>query len=254
MQEQNNPLIAFIIPALNEERDIQAVVRKTLTNYDRLGISGEVIVVNDGSTDNTPNLIKELSAKDSRVKLVNHQVRQGIGAAFWDGVDASMADMITWTSADNEGDPYENLRYHHLMSDVDIIEPFIMNKEVRPKTRRAISWFYRFIINTTFFTTFNYTNGAFMIRRSLLKALPHRCRGFFFHTDILLRLVKQGYLFAEVPIMAGKREGSKSKSISFKSLCSVSSDYLRLVRDIYFAGKQKTEFNPDSVTFRRRGE
>lgn len=243
------------MPALNEEKNIIPTVENTLKALDDYGINGEIIVVNDGSTDDTKQLVESIALKNNRVKLINHEKPQGIGASYWDGVDASKGEIVTWIPGDNENDPWEILRYHKLLEHVDIIIPFIFNKEARSLFRNALSFVYRFIINTTFGVNFNYTNGTVLFRKSLLKELEQRSYSFFFQTDILIRTVKKGYLFAEIPYRLGMRKEGISKAVSFPSLIKVIKGYLRLVKDFYSIKKQKEGniFAAGSRTAIRRG-
>ena len=88
--------------------------------------------------------------------------------------------MVTMLPGDNENDPWEILRYRRLLEHVDIVIPFVFNKEVRSVFRNALSFIYRFIINTTFLVNFNYTNGTVLYRKSILKELYYRSTGFSF--------------------------------------------------------------------------
>lgn len=251
---KNRMNISVIVPALNEEQNILSAIADTLKAIDILNISGEVVVINDGSTDRTRDLVNDAIKKSDRVKMVSHDSTQGLGASFWDGVDNAKGDIVLCLPGDNENDPWEILRYYDLLKQVDIVIPFIYNKEVRPIFRRMLSSVYRFIINATFLVSFNYTNGTVLYRKTILKELKHRSKGFFFQTDILIRAIKRGYLFAEVPHRLGFRNDGISKAISFPSLMQVIKGYLRLLKDIYFHGnrrKIKKQFADDSLTFKR---
>ncbi len=225
--------LSIIMPALNEEDNIQAAVENTLQAFDDFQIDGEVIVVNDGSTDNTTGIVRAIMNQDGRVSMIIHDSPKGIGAAFWDGVDRAKGNIVAMFPGDNENDPWEALRYYKLLEHVDIIIPFAFNREVRSPFRNLLSYVYRQIINATFLVNFNYTNGTVLYRKSILEKLPHRSSGFFFQTDILVRMVKRGYLFAEVPYRLGLRNGGVSKAVTFPSLIQVIRGYLRLLSDIY---------------------
>lgn len=246
--------ISVIMPALNEEKNIHSAVNNTLAAFNSLSIEGEIIIVNDGSTDNTDAIIKQIIKTDSRVSMLVHKIPQGIGASFWDGVDNALGQAVIMLPGDNENDPWEALRYHKLLEHVDIVIPFVFNRETRPAFRNILSLMYRLIINTTFHVNFNYTNGTVLYRRSMLNELAHHSSGFFFQTDILIRSVKKGYLFAEVPYRLGIRKDGVSKAVSFPSLLKVIKGYIRLVRDYYFTKDMKSEnvFSNDSLTALRR--
>lgn len=254
------PQVSVVMPALNEERNVRAAIGNVLAAFDDYGIRGELIVIDDGSADRTGEIIGECERADARVRHVRHDTPRGIGGSFWDGVDRAAAPAVTMLPGDNENDPWEILRYCPLLEHVDIVIPFVFNREARPLWRNALSYLYRFIVNSTFFVNFNYTNGTVLYRKSLLTELEYRSSGFFFQSDILVRTVKRGYLFAEVPYRLGMRREGLSKAVTFPSLLKVMRGYLRLVRDYYFVtrGSRASTFARDSRTAERhaatRGE
>lgn len=249
-------LVTIVMPALNEEENILSAINNTLKSLDDYSIDGEIIVINDGSTDKTRELVYEAMTKDSRISLINHESPKGVGASFWDGVDNAKGDMVTMLPGDNENDPWEILRYIKLLEHVDMVIPFVFNKKVRSICRNVLSFIYRFIINTTFMVNFNYTNGTVLYRHSILKELKYRSTGFFFQTDILIRTVKRGYLFAEVPYSLALRSSGVSKAVTFPSLMNVIKGYLRLVRDIYLRkdASNNKDFAEGSLTARRHND
>lgn len=246
--------ISIVMPALNEEENIRTAIDNTLSALDDFKINGEVIVVNDGSTDKTGFIVDEIAKNYSRIRMYTHQSPQGIGASFWEGVDNAYGDAVVIFPADDENDPNEIFRYYRLLEHVDIVIPFIFNREARPLFRNLLSLVYRLIINATFVVNFNYTNGTVLYRKSILKELDHRSRGFFFQTDILIRSVKKGYLFAEVPYRLKVRKCGDSKAVTFPSFLQVAKGYFRLIKDYYFKKNKdsKLNFTADSLTTIRR--
>lgn len=238
------------MPALNEEANIPLALQNTLGALDTFEIDAEIIVVNDGSQDRTPEIIREFQKKDTRVRSIDHEKPQGIGAAFWAGVDAANHEVVVMLPGDNENDPWEIIRYFDLLEHVDMVIPFVYNKETRSLFRNFLSLAYRFIINTTFGVYFNYTNGTVLYRKSAITDSPFRSSGFFFQTDLLIRSVKRGYLFAEVPYRLGQRLVGKSKAVSYPSLVKVIKGYFKLVKDFYFSkeGKMTGDFAEGSTT------
>lgn len=252
-EEIKNFTLSIIMPAFNEEDNIVSAIDDTLSTFDEFNIDGEIVVINDGSTDATASLVKNKIENSPRIiRLINHAYPQGIGASFWDGVDSAKGNVVCMLPGDNENEPSEIIRYLNLLNSVDIVIPYVFNKSTRSLTRNALSFLYQFIINSTFIVCLNYTNGTVLYRKSILADLKHRCRGFFFQTDILIRLVKRGYLFAEVPYRLRIRKEGKSKAVSLKSLSAIIKGYLKLIKDIYFrADKQFGIFSPDSLSATR---
>ncbi len=247
--------LSVIMPALNEEENITDAIDGVLDAFDFFKIDGEIIAINDGSSDRTGSLIEQrIKENPGRMRMIRHEKPKGIGASFWEGVEEASGDTIVMLPGDNENDPRETLRYYRLLEHVDMVIPFVFNREVRPVFRNILSLIYRFIINTTFLVNFNYTNGTILCRKSILKELKTRSEGFFFQTDILIRSAKKGYLFAEVPYKLGVRKKGGSKAVSFPSFFQVARGYLKLVRDYYFTNKKhlKESFSHDSQTAIRR--
>lgn len=247
--------ISVIMPALNEEKNIAEAISGTLETFDSFGIDGEIVAINDGSSDATQSIMEKKALEfPGRIRIISHAKPQGIGASFWQGVDEARGPIVVMLPGDNENDPKETLRYARLLEHVDMVIPFVFNKDVRPVFRNFLSYVFRSIVNTTFFVNFNYTNGTILYRKSILKDLKTRSDGFFFQTDILIRSAKKGYLFAEVPYKLEERKNGKSKAVTFPSFFQVARGYLRLVKDYYFLNKndQQEPFSDDSLTSIRR--
>ena len=225
--------LTVVMPAYNEEKNITQAITDVLQALDEFGVFGELIVVDDGSVDSTRELIHCYNKRDVRIRLISLEHNMGIGKAFWTGVDQANGQVITMLPGDNENDPKEIIRYCSLLDHVDIVVPFVFNKESRSLFRNMLSVVYRFIVNTTFLVHFNYTNGTILYRKSVLESLGARQDGFFFQTDILIRLVKAGFLFAEVPYQLSIRRSGTARAVSFPSLFQVVKGYLGLVRDLY---------------------
>jgi len=249
--------LTVIMPALNEEMNIGAAIDDTFAALEFYGIDGEIIVINDGSKDKTAELVNERIEKNKQLSLclINHDKPQGIGASFWDGFEQSSGKLVVLIPGDNEVIPKEIFRYCALLEHVDIVVPFVFNRQVRSFFRRAISSLFVSIINITFNSNFIYTNGTVIYRKSVLKDICSHCPGFFYQTDILVRLSRKGYLFAQVPYKLGIRAGGGSTALTLRSLGKVIQGYLRLVKDIYFnqnKSKENVKFPEDSLTAKRR--
>ena len=117
----NNIFLTVVMPALNEEKNIATAINNTLNAFKYFNISGEIIVVNDGSKDDTENIVNNIMQKETPVRLLKHETSKGIGASFWDGVDNARGDIIVMLPGDNENDPWEIFRYYKMLEHVDIV-------------------------------------------------------------------------------------------------------------------------------------
>ncbi len=247
--------LSVVMPALNEEKNIEEAIISTINALHNHDIENEIIVINDGSTDNTAHILKNLEEKYKNIKVIHHKKPKGIGYSVWEGIKASCKDITVYFPADNENDPQDALLYFDLMDRVDIIAPFVYNIEVRGRKRKIISEIYNFIINFTFGAKLNYHNGTTFYRRVIFDNIELSNFGFFFQTELLIKLIKKGYLFAEVPNYLKQRVGGKSKAISFKSFIQVTKGYLNLVYTIHIKSFIKRraygKLHPESITYKR---
>ena len=243
--------VSVIMPSLNEETNLSEAVRNVMDGFSFFGIDGEIVIVNDGSTDNTGKIAAGLAEKYPFIKVLHHDSPQGIGGSFWDGTRQARGEMVTMVPGDGENDAREILRYLPLMDHVDILVPFIYNKNVRSWKRRVLSVIYRGIINMSFGMSLNYMNGTVMYRKCILKDIDLGSRGFFYQTELLVKCIRSGYLYAEVPSALRQRGEGSSKATSFKSLKKVSKAYLSMLADVYLGGSGQKRISPDSVTAAR---
>lgn len=254
MTPQKLATLSVVMTCLNEEENVATAIQETLQAFDHYGIDGNIVVVNDGSSDRTVDVIDAWVDRDTRVSLVSHEHRKGIGASFWDGVKAATGDFVMWMPGDNENDPIDSLCYYYLTQDVDIIVPFIMNVEVRSKFRRIVSSLYRLVINLSFGLNLNYTNGTVIYNRHLLNNIDLETTGFLYQSELLIKLIRAGYFYAETPHLLSVRGGGKSTALTLYSLHNVMGGYLRLMWATHFTrreGRVDIKLHTKSVTYRR---
>lgn len=245
--------ISVVMPALNEEANVELAITETARAFETLGIRGEIVLINDGSTDRTGEIGEALKQRYAFLHVINHRVPHGIGGSFWEGAHAAAGDVVTMLPGDGENDPIEILRYLPLMKEVDIVVPFVYNQEVRGRRRRWVSRTYKAIINVSFGLLLNYMNGTVMYRKTVLESMNLNSRGFFYQTELLIKAIRMGFLYAEVPYALGTRSTGKSKALTLKSLFKLSKDYLQTVYSVYFINRKKTvEFPRQCVTGQRR--
>lgn len=246
--------LSVVMPCLNEQDNVAAAIQRTLAAFDRHGIEGEIVVINDGSTDNTAGVVRALAGRHPNVRLIEHARPMGIGFSFWDGVQNARNDFVTMFPGDDENDPDDALLYYYLTRDVDIVVPFIHNVEVRSIWRRVISSSYRFIINMSFGMNLNYTNGTVIYNRSILDGVTLKSSGFLYQAELLIKLIRAGYLYAETPHFLERRGNGKTKALTLKSFLQVTRGYLRLIWEIHVlrrTGFSDVQIDLRSATYRR---
>jgi dolichol-phosphate mannosyltransferase len=228
--------LSVVVPALNEEAALGDMLKGLCAALNDSGIDWEIILINDGSEDRTQEIAGEWASNDSRIKAIHHQRPMGVGNCFRGGIRISSKEAITWLPADGENDPRGLLRYLPSLRRVDMVIPFVLNEGIRPWIRRILSKTYLWIINVSFGTSFNYTNGNVIYRREIFRVIKPESNGFFYQAECLIRGARAGFTFIEVPVQLNKALREKSKSLSLKSFCILVYEFARLFYEMRIKG------------------
>jgi glycosyltransferase involved in cell wall biosynthesis len=240
------------MPALNEEQSLPQAVANVLQSFERFSLDGELIIVNDGSSDRTGEVAAGVAARSGCIRVLHHSTPQGIGAAFRDGLAAATGELVVYVPGDGEIDAAEILRYTPLMADVDLVVPYVQNPEIRRWSRRLLSSWYTRIMGGTFGVGLRYLNGTVLYRRAILEGITIRNSGFFYQAELLIKTVRRGYLYAEVPYVQQRRIDGRYKSVTFRSFVPVIRGYFTLIRELYLQGSEPFVVAPSSMTARKR--
>jgi len=229
--------LSIVVPCFNEEDNIEIVLDEIIACKKKSDLNIEIIVVNDGSTDKTFEKCAKYN-KSTYIKLINHKKNKGFGAAFWSGVYAANGKYLIMVPGDGEARFKRVLFATKLLGNVDIILTFFTNKTKRSFSRRFLSKIFTSIINLTFGTKLNYTNGMNIYPTDALKNIECESSGFFFQAEIIVKLLLKNLSFAEVPIKLDSRFNGTSKAVRLSILFIIIKDYISLIRYVYFNKKK----------------
>ena len=116
--------VSLFLPMFNEEGSIGQAVSAALGAVERVAASGEVIVVNDGSIDQTATVADRLAAADPRIRVVTHRENRGYGAAVRSGLEAARHAVVVLVDGDNQFDVSELGRLIDLLHSADIVSGY----------------------------------------------------------------------------------------------------------------------------------
>ena len=143
--------ITIIIPAYNEEKRLLTSIQRIIEYCTSQHWEYEVVIVEDGSTDGTVNVIHDLISKDNRIKLISNKQRLGKGRAIKHGISAAEKKFISYMDADLSADPSELNRLLSFIDEFDIVVGSrILRGELppinRPFTRSFLSHCYSILL------------------------------------------------------------------------------------------------------------
>ena len=231
--------LSVIVPSLNEERNLRRTIDNLVPVLEEKVGDWEIILVNDGSIDHTGSLSDELSRKEPRIKVIHHRQRQGLGSCWKDGVRTATKDAVVWFPGDGENDPHELVKYLFLLKYVDMVVPYITNRDVRPWYRRFLSRAYLWVINLSFGTMLSYITGNVLYRRYIFDVVKPEADGFFTLTECPIKALCAGFTYAQVPEQLGRRQYGRSTILTPRSIMTIIWEYLRLFIAIHFRRKTR---------------
>ena len=198
---RSSPSISAVFPAFNEAENIEDTVLNTDHYFKEKVPDYEIVVVNDGSTDDTGSILEKLCLSVPNHVIVNHPENMGYGAALRTGFDKASKDYILLMDSDGQFD----------IIDLDKFLPFVPKNEVLIGYRenRADSlfrsvdaWLYHQYIILLLNLKVKDINCAFKLfsRKAYNKIKPIKSSGALFSAEFLIKLKKNGYDLKEIPV------------------------------------------------------
>lgn len=205
--------ISLVLPVYNEAEIIEETISIFVEQLSSLIKDFEVIIINDGSNDDTGNIITRLSLSDDRIKVVNNSRNIGSGASLWQGFMQATKDLVISNFADrpfNLTDLKQILPLFEIY-DIDFIVVARKDRSAATFFRKLTSYTNFFLIRTLFKLSINDFQFVQIYKRPILKKIRVTSRGTFVPPELMIRLTSQGYIYKEVKSHFYKRPKGKSK-------------------------------------------
>ncbi len=212
------PSLSVVIPCYNEVNTVRDVVMRVLAE----DLVDEVILVDDGSTDGSRDVLRQLEAEaHDRLALLYHERNQGKGAALVTGFKRAKSDVIVIQDADFEYDPRE---YALLLKPIqEGVAQVVYGSRFLGGPRKAMN-FWNMVANKCLTLFTNILFNAILsdmetcykcFRREVVEGMTIKARGFEFEPEFTAKVLKQGIRIVEVPISYYGREYDEGKKIKW---------------------------------------
>lgn len=193
--------LSVFYPMWNEEDYIERALKFGKRACEALVERGdildyELIVIDDKSTDRTPEIADRLAAADPHVRVIHHEKNRKLGGSMKTGFAAATGDLILYTDADLPFDMYELPRAVRLLREyeVDIISAYRFDRTGEGSLRAIYTFVYNALIKALFGVKVRDINFAFKLcRRRIFDHVELKSEGSFIDAELVIRATRMGY-------------------------------------------------------------
>ncbi len=225
--------ISIILPALNEEGNIEAAIQDIQLYFHSREEKYEIIVINDGSTDSTGEIAERLVKENGSVRVIHHPINKGYGSALKEGFENSKYKYVFFTDSDRQFD----------IKGLDILLPLIKTDAVEiiigyrlkrkdPFLRRFLSWGYNSLVGYLFDLNVKDIDCAFKIfRKDIFSKIEIESKNFFVNTEVLAKAMYFGFNVLEVGVPHFPRTAGKT-TVTLKHIPMTLIELYRIFKSI----------------------
>lgn len=209
--------LSIFFPFWNEENNVKSVVEKAVSIASQVAKKWEILIIDDGSSDNTADQGQKLVKKYKNVRLISHQPNRGYGAALKEGLTKSKYDYVVFTDGDGQFDFSEINKFLTKIENNDIVIGF-REKRRDSFVRHLLMQYLKLHDFVLFGFKFRDIDCGFkLFKKSAIQSiLPLKSEGAMITTEILARAKKKKLKIAEVgvhhfPRLHGKQSGANMR-------------------------------------------
>ena len=228
-EDSQRPGISVFFPAYNDGATIGGLVGEALNLLPQFTNDFEVIVVNDGSTDETAERLDALAKSHAQVRVVHHPRNLGYGAALRSGFAHAQKELIFYTDGDGQYDVRElSALYPLLTPDIDVVNGFKIQRSDSPQ-RKVAGRLYNRLARLLFDLPIRDVDCDFrLLRRRVVLPLQLNVSSGAICVELVRQLHANGCRFAEAPVHHYARPHGRSQFFTFRPVIGTVRDFLRL--------------------------
>lgn len=230
--------VSIFFPCYNDSKSIGKLVRETFKTVRKITDNYEVIVINDGSTDDSPEVLNKLLENFNKLKIITHKKNKGYGGTLRTGFLKSSKDVIFYTDGDGQYDVEELPILVSLMTeDVDFINGIKMSRH-DPTHRIVIGNIYSFLARWLFWLPIIDVDCDFrLIRKSLIKKINLKSNSGSICVELVKKSQRVGAKFRQVSVHHLERPFGQSQFFRWDKILQTSFELLNLWFDLMIRKK-----------------
>jgi glycosyltransferase involved in cell wall biosynthesis len=230
VETSRQPGLSVFFPAYNDSGTIASLVIRALQVAGTLTSDFEVIVVNDGSQDSTPQILDELAkVYEGRLRVVHHARNRGYGGALRSGFATAAKDLVFYTDGDAQYDPAEiAVLWNEMRPEIDWVNGYKISRS-DPMHRIVIGRIYHHMVKLLFGFRVRDVDCDFrLIRRRVFDQVRLEKDSGVICLEMMKKFHDAGFRVAEVPVHHYHRAYGKSQFFNFPRIFKTALDVMRL--------------------------
>lgn len=221
--------ITFVVPCLNEERHVRGALEHIREAVALVGCSAEIVVMDDGSKDQTSERVREFQRDHPEIplRLFRRERTMGLARNYVDGAFVGRGKYYKQVGGD-DAEPVEIIAaVISRLGEADMILPYL-EPDNRDLFRRVLSRAFTKLINAVSGNHLRYYNGTAAHLRYNIMRWHSDTYGFAFQAEVITRLLFEGATYLEVRVEPVEQEGRRSRALQFHNVLSVLHSILQI--------------------------
>lgn len=229
MDQERRPSVSVFFPCYNDGGTIASMVTLAAQTLEPLTDDYEIIVIDDGSTDHSREILRELAERFERLRLVFHEKNRGYGGALRSGFCNATKDLVFYTDGDAQYDVKElALLMAEMRDGVDLVNGYKIGRS-DPWYRKVIGRMYHWVARTSFGLKLRDVDCDFrLMRRTIFDKVRLECNSGVICVELMKRVQDAGFTIREVPVHHYHRTYGQSQFFNFRRVGKVGLGMVRL--------------------------
>lgn len=195
------PTISLVIPMFNEEANIEHAIHYAVDALSQHASDYEIIIVDDASTDQSPEMVRRATAGNPKIRLISHDFNQKLGASLKTGFGAAKMDLILYMDADLPFDPEVLGRAVRALNltRADLISGYRFDRTTEGVKRTIYTILYNWLIRVLFQISIRDINFSFkLMRREVLEAVQLKSEGSLIDAELIVKARNRGFVIQQI--------------------------------------------------------